>query len=102
MRRSDVLVHNMRVGVAERLGIDYESARAIRPDIIYVHSTAYGPSGPEAKKAGFRSAVPVDVGTDGLERREVGGADLSAYGDLRRHECLDASGSGTHGVEPSG
>ena len=51
--RSDVLVHNMRVGVAERLGIDYESARKIRPDIIYVHSTAYGPRGREAKKPGF-------------------------------------------------
>ncbi len=53
IEKSDVLVHNMRVGVAERLGIDYESVRAIRPDIIYVHSTAYGPSGPEAKKPGF-------------------------------------------------
>lgn len=53
IERSDVLVHNMRVGVAERLGIDYESARAIRPDIIYVHSTAYGPRGREAKKPGF-------------------------------------------------
>ena len=53
IERSDVLVHNMRVGVAERLGIDYESARKIRPDIIYVHSTAYGPTGREAKKPGF-------------------------------------------------
>ena len=53
IERSDVLVHNMRMGVAERLGIDYESARGIRPDIIYVHSTAYGPTGPEAKKPGF-------------------------------------------------
>ena len=49
IKRSDVLVHNMRVGVAERLGIDYESARAIRPDIIYVHSTAYGPSVPRLR-----------------------------------------------------
>ena len=53
IERSDVLVHNMRVGVAERLGIDYESAKAIRPDIIHVHSTAYGPRGREAKKPGF-------------------------------------------------
>ena len=53
IERSDVLVHNMRVGVAERLGIDYESAKKIRPDIIYVHSTAYGPRGREAKKPGF-------------------------------------------------
>ena len=53
IEKSDVLVHNMRVGVAERLGIDYESARAIRSDIIYVHSTAYGPEGPEARKPGF-------------------------------------------------
>lgn len=49
IKRCDVVVHNMRVGVAERLGIDYGSVRKIQPDVIYVHSTAYGSTGPEAR-----------------------------------------------------
>src|SRR5579883_2159718 len=32
---ADVLVHNFRPGIVERLGIDYAAARAIRPDIVY-------------------------------------------------------------------
>jgi crotonobetainyl-CoA:carnitine CoA-transferase CaiB-like acyl-CoA transferase len=50
---SDVLVHNNRVGVAERLGIDYETVRRLRPDVIYLQSTAYGSEGPDAPLPGF-------------------------------------------------
>ena len=32
----DVVVHNMRAGIAERLGIDYEAARNLRTDVIYM------------------------------------------------------------------
>jgi crotonobetainyl-CoA:carnitine CoA-transferase CaiB-like acyl-CoA transferase len=53
LERSDVVVHNNRVGVAERLGIDYESVRRIRPDVIYLQSTAYGSKGPDAALPGF-------------------------------------------------
>ncbi|MBI2966056.1 MAG: CoA transferase [Chloroflexi bacterium] len=53
IKRSDVVVHNNRVGVAERLGIDYESVRRIRPDVIYLQSTAYGSKGPDAALPGF-------------------------------------------------
>ena len=43
---SDVVHHNMVKGVAARLGIDYDSLRAIKPDIIYCNTYMYGPEGP--------------------------------------------------------
>ena len=48
IRTADVLHYNLRVGVAERLGISYEQVRALKPDIIYCHVTGYGTSGPMA------------------------------------------------------
>jgi crotonobetainyl-CoA:carnitine CoA-transferase CaiB-like acyl-CoA transferase len=46
VEQSDVVHHNMVKGVAERLGIDYQSLKAIKPDIIYCNSYMYGPEGP--------------------------------------------------------
>ena len=46
MARSDIVHHNLTKGVAERLGIDYESLRKIKPDIIYCNTYMYGPEGP--------------------------------------------------------
>lgn len=38
---ADVVAHNMRDGVAERLGVDYETLRAIKPDLIYCASRGF-------------------------------------------------------------
>jgi crotonobetainyl-CoA:carnitine CoA-transferase CaiB-like acyl-CoA transferase len=48
----DVVVINYRLGVAERLKIDYDSLRQIRPNIIYWQNTGFGEDGPEAYRAG--------------------------------------------------
>ena len=45
---ADVIHHNMRPGVAERLGIGWDQARETRPDIIYCHVTGFGSEGPLA------------------------------------------------------
>ncbi|MEE8337873.1 MAG: CoA transferase [Dehalococcoidia bacterium] len=47
---ADLIVHNYRPGVPERLGIDYETARSIKPDIIYLSVNGYGPDGPGAHR----------------------------------------------------
>lgn len=47
-RSADILIHNYRPGVPERLGIGYEQLRAINPELIYVQSNGYGPDGPGA------------------------------------------------------
>ncbi len=42
MATADIVHHNMTRGVATKLGIDYAAARAIRNDIIYCNTYAYG------------------------------------------------------------
>jgi len=50
---ADVLLTNYRPGVPESLGIDYESARKIKPDIIYAENTAFGKLGPDKDRRGY-------------------------------------------------
>ena len=42
----DVVVENFRPGVMERLGIGYEDAKLMKPDIIYASASAWGRHGP--------------------------------------------------------
>jgi crotonobetainyl-CoA:carnitine CoA-transferase CaiB-like acyl-CoA transferase len=50
---ADVLIHNIRATAAQRMGIDYESAQKIKPDIIYVSAPSFGSKGPYATLPGF-------------------------------------------------
>lgn len=52
MAEADVLIHNFRPGVMERLRFDYESVRAFNPDMIYGVVTGYGPEGPWRDRPG--------------------------------------------------
>ncbi|MGE3413903.1 MAG: CaiB/BaiF CoA transferase family protein [Dehalococcoidia bacterium] len=56
MADADVIIHNYRPGVPERLGIGYEQAREVRPDIVWVSVNGYGPDGPGAHRP---SAHPI-------------------------------------------
>jgi len=46
IRHADVVLHNFRPGVMERIGLDYEKVKAIKPDIIYGEVSGYGNEGP--------------------------------------------------------
>jgi len=48
----DVVAINYRAGVAERLGIDYDTLRALRSDLIYWQNTGFGEDGPQVTRAG--------------------------------------------------
>jgi crotonobetainyl-CoA:carnitine CoA-transferase CaiB-like acyl-CoA transferase len=50
---ADVVHHNLRMPAAQRLGLDYESVRAMNPDVIYCHTSSYGPAGPRADWPGY-------------------------------------------------
>jgi CoA:oxalate CoA-transferase len=52
-RRADVVCQNYRPGVAEKLGMDLESFRKVKADIIYSCVSAYGDRGPEKFRPGF-------------------------------------------------
>ena len=82
----DVLVHNMRVGIAERLSIDYEAARSIRPDVIYAHVTGYGAAGPDRLRPGFD---PLFQSISGITARQGASADRPVF--LRTPVCDDTN-----------
>ena len=46
--KADIVAQNMRVGVADRLGIDYATLKKINPKLIYCHTNGYGVTGPRA------------------------------------------------------
>src|SRR5260370_4313531 len=52
-RDADVVMENMRPGVVERLGVDYETLRTINPKLIYSTVTAFGSDGPYKERPGF-------------------------------------------------
>ncbi len=51
--QADVVVDNFRPGVLGRLGIDHDSLKAIKPDIVTVSITGFGETGPLKEKAAF-------------------------------------------------
>ena len=48
---ADVLVHNFRAGVMEKLGLGYEQLAAKHPRLIYASSGGWGDRGPSADRA---------------------------------------------------
>ncbi|HXN60357.1 MAG TPA: CoA transferase [Acidimicrobiales bacterium] len=53
----DVLITNMRTGVAERLGFGYDRLHDLNPRLIYCQATGYGTSGPRARQRGSDDAL---------------------------------------------
>lgn len=52
IEKADIMTHNFRPGVMEKIGLDFETALTINPKIIYGTITGYGDKGPWAKKPG--------------------------------------------------
>ena len=53
IRNSDVLIESYATGVADRLGIDYKSATAEKPDIIHCSISGFGRTGPLSNGLGY-------------------------------------------------
>lgn len=52
VKQADVMIHNFRPGVMERLGFDYESVRRLNPAVVYGEISGYGNVGPWKDKPG--------------------------------------------------
>jgi len=53
VRKADVVVENYRPDVKDRMGIDYESLKAVNPRIILCSISGFGQDGPYRNRAGF-------------------------------------------------
>ena len=56
-RESDVVLHNYRPGVAERLGLAYEDLVRTNPGIVYMRVTGFGEIGPYSHKRAYDATV---------------------------------------------
>ncbi|MFC4293739.1 CaiB/BaiF CoA transferase family protein [Novosphingobium tardum] len=68
----DVFVLNVRGKAAERLGLDYESVRAINPQVIYVHCVGFGQEGPYADLQAYDDVIQAATGATTLASRVDG------------------------------
>ena len=50
---ADVVLENFKVGHLARYGLDYDSLKAIKPDLVYCSVTGFGQDGPYAHRAGY-------------------------------------------------
>jgi crotonobetainyl-CoA:carnitine CoA-transferase CaiB-like acyl-CoA transferase len=66
---ADVVLHNFRVGVSKRLGIDEETVFRLNPQAVYCHASAFGTTGPRATYPGNDALMQALTGLE----RAVGG-----------------------------
>ena len=69
IEKADVLSHNFRLGVPERLQIDWETCHRINPRLVHVWMGTYGENGPHARRPG---AHPIPGAIMGGAMRQMG------------------------------
>ncbi len=62
---SEVVIEGFRPGVAERLGIGFEQARARQPDLIYCSISGYGQTGSLSERPGHDQSFQAGAGAYG-------------------------------------
>jgi crotonobetainyl-CoA:carnitine CoA-transferase CaiB-like acyl-CoA transferase len=72
VRTSDVVLDNSRLGVLQRLRIDYERLKQVKPDIVTLSVNGFGEAGPLAPKPGFD---PVLQARSGMMSAQGGDSD---------------------------
>ena len=106
---ADVMLHNFRPGVVERMGLGYADVSALNPAIVYCAVSGFGATGPYSQRAGFdlvaqgMSGLMSINGFPGAPPAKVGVpmADLNtgmfcAYGILTAYINRLATGKGQH------
>lgn len=103
---ADMVLVNMPIQAVEKLGLDYESLKAIRPDIILLHTSAFGVDGPYMDRVGFDGIGQVMSGATYLSGEpghpmkhvvcwvDVSTAMFNAYGALAALLHRRATGEG--------
>jgi crotonobetainyl-CoA:carnitine CoA-transferase CaiB-like acyl-CoA transferase len=63
---AEVFVHSLRPKAIEKLGLDYNAVRAIKPDIIYCGAYGFGEKGPYRDKAAYDDIIQAGSGLAAL------------------------------------
>jgi crotonobetainyl-CoA:carnitine CoA-transferase CaiB-like acyl-CoA transferase len=79
LARADAVMHNMRGDAAARLGVDYQSAKELNPDLVYLYAGSYGSTGPGAGRAAFH---PMMGALSGGALRQLGRGNEAPAADV--------------------
>ncbi|SSW62698.1 CaiB/BaiF CoA transferase family protein [Achromobacter agilis] len=71
---ADIVVESFGPGVAARLGIDYDSAAALRPDVVYCSISGFGSKGPLNRGKGYDVILQAFCGMMSITGEEDGPA----------------------------
>ena len=85
LQTSDVFLTNFRESALKKLGIDYDSVKALKPDLIYAHFSGYGPKGPLSSYPGFDStafAVRSGLYRDFVPPESEPNTHITGFGDM--------------------
>jgi crotonobetainyl-CoA:carnitine CoA-transferase CaiB-like acyl-CoA transferase len=66
VKGADVVVANLPNNVLKNMRLDYDSLKAIKPDIILARISTFGPDGPYANRVGFDTVVQAMSGAMSL------------------------------------
>ncbi len=69
LRMADVVILNYRQGTIDRLGLDYDSVKAVNPSVIYCSISAFGQKGTYSSRPGFDILVQAMSGIMDFERK---------------------------------
>jgi len=65
-QKADVVVANLPMNVLQKMGLDYDSLRSVKPDIILAQISTFGPDGPYASRVGFDTVAQAMSGAMSL------------------------------------
>ena len=94
VKTADIVIANLPQPTLEAMGIDYDSLRAIKPEIILTTVTAYGNGGPYSERVGFDGVAQALAGATYMGGRpgdpmksfvpfaDFGTATMAAFGTL--------------------
>ena len=94
VKTADIVIANLPQPTLEAMGIDYDSLKAIKPDIILTTVTAYGNGGPYSERVGFDGVAQALAGATYMGGRpgdpmksfvpfaDFGTATMAAFGTL--------------------
>ena len=94
VKTADIVIANLPQPTLKAMGIDYDSLRAIKPDIILTTVTAYGNGGPYSERVGFDGVAQALAGATYMGGRpgdpmksfvpfaDFGTATMAAFGTL--------------------
>ncbi|MGD9796228.1 MAG: CoA transferase, partial [Acidimicrobiia bacterium] len=90
LRWADVVHHNLRKPAARKLGLDADAVHKINPQIVFCHTSSYGPVGPRADWPGYDQLFQSSIGWERLGAGEGNPPMWHRFGFMD-HQCAMSS-----------